>query len=443
MTVMTSSRMDKICRDVGLDLRCSSVLLAVSGGADSMAMAHLLQQHGQRLGAPSSMIRALVIDHGLRPESADEAAMTVNRLKAMGMAARSERLTAPPPQAGIQAWARQERYAALWREAIKDDAKIITAHHSDDQAETVLMRLARGSGLKGLGGIAKQSRYFGITILRPFLDCPGKELREHLNHHKIAYIDDPSNQNRQFERVRWRQDQPLLDEDGFSKENLIRFSRASRTLHHSLMAQLRPLDGVGFGILPHGIGWINRAATRTLPKMMQAQMLMGMMKNLGAGQHLPTADAIDRLVDWVEAPDSSRRTLGGLEFTPKQQTIWIYPEAERPWPACELLPGDHLIDGRWHLRLSHPARVMPLGNQGFAMVKRHHKARLPLMESPARAFWRWPKLQIATNSTIFRDDDGLITLEDGGIIPHLNKDIREQSPSRSAEMRFIGGDGFD
>jgi len=203
------------------------------------------------------------------------------------------------------------------------------------------------------------------------------------------------------------------------------------------------LDGVGFGVLPHGIGWINRAATRTLPKMMQAQMLMGMMKNLGAGQHLPTADAIDRLVDWVEAPDSTRRTLGGLEFTPKQQTIWIYPEAERPWPARELLPGDHLIDGRWHLRLSHPARVMPLGNQGFAMVKRHHKARLPLMESPARAFWRWPKLQIATNSTIFRDDDGLITLEDGGIIPHLSKNIREQSPSRSAEMRFIGGDGFD
>jgi len=172
MTMMTSSRLDDLCRDAGLKLSQTPVLLAVSGGADSMAMAHLFCEHNQRLGVSPSIIRALVIDHGLRPESAKEAATTVRRLEAMGMPSRAERLTAPAPQTGIQAWARQERYKALWRDAIKDHATIITAHHADDQAETVLMRLARGSGLKGLGGIPKDSQFYGVRILRPFFGLP-------------------------------------------------------------------------------------------------------------------------------------------------------------------------------------------------------------------------------------------------------------------------------
>lgn len=446
MTMMTLSRLDDFCRDAGLNLRQTPVLLAVSGGADSMAMAHLFYEHGQRLGVSPSMIRALVIDHGLRPESAEEAAVTVRRLEAMGIPSRAERLTAPAPQTGIQAWARQERYKALWRDAIKDHATIITAHHADDQAETVLMRLARGSGLKGLGGIPKDSQFYGVRILRPFLDCPGHVLRDYLSRQKITPIDDPSNHNRKFERVRWRQDQSLLEESGFSRENLLRLSKASQDIHRHLTAHLTPLNGVGFALLSSGLssgmGWIDRDVLTGLPKLLQDHVLKVMMKGLGGGQHLPPSEAMDRLLAWVKAPDSARRTLGGLEFTPKQQKIWIYPEAERPWPECDLTAGDHVIDGRWHLRLSHPARVMPLGHQGFAALKRHPKVARLGLQAPARAYWRWPKLQIATNSTVFKGDDGLIALEDGGIIPHLCKVTRDQSPSCWAEMRFIGGDGL-
>jgi hypothetical protein len=85
---------------------------------------------------------------------------------------------------------------------------------------------------------------------------------------------------------------------------------------------------------------------------------------------------------------------------------------------------------------------MPLGHQGFAALKRHQKSAFRMSQAPARAYWRWPKLQIATNSTDFKGDDGLIALEDGGIIPHLCKVTRDQSPSCWAEMRFIGGDGL-
>ena len=144
-----------LCADAGLNPLKQPVVLAVSGGADSMAMAHILRQFWAQTKASQSLralsLRALIIDHGIRDTSAQEAALTAQRLSALGIPNQIERLSTLAPETGLQAWAREQRYQALWREACHDQAAIVTGHHAEDQAETMMMRLSKGSGIKGLG----------------------------------------------------------------------------------------------------------------------------------------------------------------------------------------------------------------------------------------------------------------------------------------------------
>lgn len=176
------------------------VALAVSGGPDSMAL--LLLAAAARPGE----IVAATVDHRLRPEGADEAAAVARECAALGVPHATLTPDEPIASASLQARAREARYALLarWAQA-QGVIALATAHHADDQAETFLMRAARGSGLSGLAGIRARVEIAGMRVVRPLLEWRRAELRAVVRRAGVAFVDDPANADPRHDRTRFRQ----------------------------------------------------------------------------------------------------------------------------------------------------------------------------------------------------------------------------------------------
>lgn len=181
-----------------------ALLLAVSGGPDSVALMWLAARW-QRSLARGPQLTVATVDHGLRPEATREA-REVKRLAAeLGLAHRTLRWRGAKPKTGLPAAAREARYRLLAQAARSVGAShVLTAHTRDDQAETLLMRLVRGSGLAGLSAMARLTERDGIVLVRPLLDVPKSQLIATLKRAKIGFADDPTNRDTAFTRPRLR-----------------------------------------------------------------------------------------------------------------------------------------------------------------------------------------------------------------------------------------------
>ena len=188
------------------------LFLAVSGGADSIALMQLVARWHRQTGQRSHLY-VLTVDHGLRAAARAEAEAVVVAATELGIPSRILTWRGPRPETAVQATARELRYGLLFAHIAEQEtedaenqgsAALITAHHKDDLAETVLMRLARGAGVDGLAAIPPVSSRDGIALLRPLLDVPKQRLAAQLRADGIAWHEDPSNANSNFERVRVR-----------------------------------------------------------------------------------------------------------------------------------------------------------------------------------------------------------------------------------------------
>lgn len=188
--------------------------MAVSGGPDSLALLVLAN------AALPGRIEVATVDHGLRPESADEARFVVDTCRSLGIPVAV--LTVDVQPGNVQDQARQARYDALAKWAHGRLAAVATAHHADDQAETLLMRLNRGSGLSGLVGVRERSQLYPAEalLLRPLLRWRKSELESMVSHAGIEPVRDPSNTDPRFDRARLRP--RLAQADWLSIEGLAR-----------------------------------------------------------------------------------------------------------------------------------------------------------------------------------------------------------------------------
>jgi tRNA(Ile)-lysidine synthase len=220
-----------------------ALVLAVSGGPDSTALMWLAARWRDALEEPPELI-AVTVDHGLREESAREARDVAALADRLGVTHRTVRWTAEKVKSGIQEAARNARYRLLGQAARQAGAAhLLTAHTLDDQAETVLFRLARGSGIGGLAGM----RYSGpvpvpegddIHLIRPLLDIPKARLIATLEAAKIPYAIDPSNADPRFTRPRLRALMPALAAEGLTAERLARLARRVARAEEALSAML-------------------------------------------------------------------------------------------------------------------------------------------------------------------------------------------------------------
>ncbi|WP_114389755.1 tRNA lysidine(34) synthetase TilS [Notoacmeibacter marinus] len=189
------------------------LLLAVSGGGDSMAMLHLVHRALIATGE-TARLSVATVDHGLRAGSADEALFVAETCHMLALPHRTLRWSGAKPQTGLQAAARHARYRLLSDLAAPLNATILIAHTADDQNETVAMRARRDpSSRLGLSGMADaiywRAGSGGAWVWRPFLGESGRSLRQWLDASGLNYLNDPSNGDRRFERIRLRQDQDI------------------------------------------------------------------------------------------------------------------------------------------------------------------------------------------------------------------------------------------
>jgi tRNA(Ile)-lysidine synthase len=214
-------------------VRAKALLIAVSGGPDSTALLLMAAEWAKRRGKPR--IEAATVDHGLRPESADEAKAVARLCARLKVGHCVLQWKGVKPTSRLQERAREARYRLLvdHAKAIGADA-VVTAHHADDQAETVLFRLLRGSGVAGLRGMDIMSARDGMTIARPLMALKKRDLIAFANARGTPFIDDPSNADPRFARTRLRALLARLDEEGLNAESLDRLARRARETEEAL-----------------------------------------------------------------------------------------------------------------------------------------------------------------------------------------------------------------
>ncbi|MFC5081955.1 tRNA lysidine(34) synthetase TilS [Microvirga arabica] len=209
------------------------ILAAVSGGPDSMALMQSLARWASLGRRPP--IHVATVDHGLRPEAADEAAFVAREAALLSLPHRTLAWSGQKPVSGIQEAAREARYRLLVEHAREAAAShLVTAHTLDDQAETVMMRLSRGSGLSGLAGMRRGTDRQGIRHVRPFLGLPKSHLLDHCRQQGWRFVSDPSNADERYARVRWRRLMPLLAAEGLTAERLARLAERAAQADEAL-----------------------------------------------------------------------------------------------------------------------------------------------------------------------------------------------------------------
>lgn len=201
-----------------------AIVLAVSGGPDSVALMWLAARWRRGLSRGPRLL-AVTVDHGLRAEAAREARDVKRLAQSLEVPHRTLRWTGPKPKTGVPAAAREARYRLLAQAARKHGAThVLTAHTRDDQAETLLMRMLRGSGIAGLSAMARETEREGVQLARPLLDISKAQLIATLNKARVGFADDPTNRDPAFTRPRLRALMPALAEEGGDARNLARLA---------------------------------------------------------------------------------------------------------------------------------------------------------------------------------------------------------------------------
>ncbi|PZA09928.1 tRNA lysidine(34) synthetase TilS [Rhodopseudomonas palustris] len=288
-----------------------AIVLAVSGGPDSLALMWLAARWRKALKRGPAL-SVVTVDHGLRPEAALEARAVKRQAAALDLPHRTLKWHGAKPSSGIQAAARAARYSLLAGAAKRAGAThIMIAHTRDDQAETVMMRLSRGSGITGLAAMARETERDGVVLARPLLDVPKARLLATLAKAKVGFASDPSNADPRFARPRWRELMPLLAAEGCNAYSLARLAaraaRADAALERmadgaaQFLASLggtseRPgVDAVAFLELPAEIRirlllrWLTQQGYEGLPELgkvetLSAALLQAMTKAAPAGK---------------------------------------------------------------------------------------------------------------------------------------------------------------
>jgi tRNA(Ile)-lysidine synthase len=321
-----------------------ALVLAVSGGPDSVALMWLMARWRRALSRGPRLL-AVTIDHGLRREAAREARDVKRLAQSLDLEHRTMRWTGDKPNTGVPAAARDARYRLLAQAARGAGAThILTAHTRDDQAETLLMRLLRGSGIAGLAAMARQSEREGVMLARPLLGVSKSQLVATLHKAKIAFADDPTNRDAAFTRPRLRALLPQLAAEGGDARSLARLAarlaRANAAVEVLVDGAERylALTGRGTSHHPHGMGFDARAFVG-LPEEIRLRLLMRAIDRYGhegppeLGKVEALLAALDR--SFAEAAGLKlaqarlKQTLAGALVTLTGERIRIEPAPAR------------------------------------------------------------------------------------------------------------------
>ena len=337
------------------DLQALPVIaLAVSGGPDSTALMLLAARWRDSLKTKPKLI-AVTVDHGLRKESKGEAAAVARLARKLNIAHRTVRWNGRKPATGVQEKARAARYRLLGEAAHKAGAAhILTAHTLDDQAETLLIRMSRGSGLTGLGAMTRTASLPPdgermIVLVRPLLDVAKARLIATLDVANIPYADDPSNRNPRFARPRLRGIMGTLAEEGLDAKRLAQLARRLKRAEGAIEAAVdRAMRELTVELSPSGSLCVEAMRFADLPAEIALRLLGRAVASVGdeGPVELGKLEALKCAVDHAQAAGEQRfrRTLAGAVVTLTDRKLIV----ERAPPR-----GRMVLTKRRHERAGH------------------------------------------------------------------------------------------
>jgi tRNA(Ile)-lysidine synthase len=322
-----------------------AVGLAVSGGADSLALLVLARRWATSLGAPPRL-QVYSVDHGLRPEARAEVEMVLAVAERLGVPARGLVWGGEKPLTGMQEAARAARYGLMGRAMAEDGiAVLLTGHHREDQAETVLMRLAHRSGLEGLKGMAATARVEGVRVHRPLLGVERAALRRVVEEAGLVPVEDPSNMDEHYERVRWRKAMPQLAALGLDSETLAIFAERMGEADHALGQMADGAFEAMVRIDGFGAARIERDPLLALSPALAVRVLARVLNIVGGRQKPRALGQVERLQQALAAGTTAKATtLLGCVVREKDGAVAVAREPGRVLPPdTALLPGAELV----------------------------------------------------------------------------------------------------
>lgn len=332
--------------------------LAVSGGGDSVAMLRLAVGWAKAQGVG---LFVYSVDHGLRPEAADEVRFVASLCQRFGLVHRALAWSEWDGQGNLSAEARRARYDLIAKAARADGvATVLLAHTQDDQAETVLMALARRAGADGLSAMPLRRQDRGLEWMRPLLGVTRLQLRDYLTDIGQQWVDDPTNEDNSYERVRIRQSREVLDGLGLTLDALSdvagNMQRVREVMNHAVKLALKhhaiPISGavklapdvlkepaeIQRRLLTHCLAWV-----APLAKPARGDEVLRKLADLVAGK---------------------AATLQGCLLLTKKDAIWIVRE---PAAADHICASDAVWDGKWKLCGPEALTVRALGEKGLKL----------------------------------------------------------------------------
>jgi tRNA(Ile)-lysidine synthase len=350
--------------------------LAVSGGPDSVALMQLAARGRETLGGRLELA-VHTVDHGLRPESRAEAEQVGRMAASLGLPHVILTWVNKGAQSGgVQARARAARYDLMAAHCHANDIPaLVTAHTLDDQAETFLMRLKRGSGLDGLAAIPERGDWAGIVLLRPLLDVPKARLLATLDAAGVAFVSDPSNVDPRFERARVRGRADALAALSLTPEALALAARRLRRARQALESVAQEFLAANSEISEAGYALIDRAALQAVPHEIALRALAQLIGAVGGGETPVQLSKLEHLFAAVLENPAKAHTLGRCRLEPCAGRLGIFREVRgQGLPEARLSPGERLLwDNRFRIELgateSKPVMVKALGESGWRSLR--------------------------------------------------------------------------
>jgi len=336
--------------------------VAVSGGGDSVALVVAAAE------LPGVVVEAMTVDHGLRKASREEAAQVATLCAGLGLPHhRLDWQRDAMPAGNLQQAARRARYRLIAARARALGLQAVFLGHTlDDQAETVLMRLARGSGVDGLAGMAEAAERGGMVWLRPFLGVRREALRAFLRERGVGWCEDPSNEDARFQRVRARQALALLAPLGIDAPGLAatagRMRRARAALEAQTEAALADLARDDRGTV-----LVSPAALELMPEI-RDRFFARLVTGLTGVEHPPRLAGLQR---WIEAGGGP---FMGCLMRPEGAGLRLFREYRAV--AGTVAPVDALWDGRWQASGGEGAEMRALGQAGLRQLSAQARAGL-------------------------------------------------------------------
>lgn len=359
---------------LALTPRPATLMVAVSGGSDSVALMLLAHDWAQRHGV---CLRAVTVDHQLRAASADEAAWVHTLCDSIGLPHKTVVWQDWQGQGNTQAAARAARYQLIQSACPDGVTQVLLGHTLDDQAETVLLRIKRGSGVDGLAAMAPRRRLpIGLELLRPLLTISRADLRRYLTARGQTWCDDPSNDNPDYDRIRMRQALPQLAELGIDAPTLatlahsmqrarVALNDTTQRAAQSIVAQ----DALGLRLSLTGLAQV--------PDDFRLRLLAAALMWTSGSPYRPRLSSLEQV--WHAVQQGRAQTLMGCVLSPRQSCVWIDREFSALSDTSAPAVSGAIWDGLWSYAGPDNAEwtIAPLGAHGVAQLSKDIKKRHP------------------------------------------------------------------